>query len=104
MLVSTREAGPVARPLPLLLLLLIFLPVFVQAAVVDQLPSMVSLVWALKRQGSQHLVVYSTALQWLFFTLNLNVGFVVSPPCFTWMRVCSTWRWFICVQSQFWLL
>lgn len=76
MLVSTGAASLVAGRLPLLCISLSVCLGLVQAAVVDQLPSMVSLVWALKgRNKYQHLVVYSTALQWLYCLLLYCHGF-----------------------------
>ena len=97
MLVSTGAASLIAGRLPLLSISLSVCLGLVQAAVVDQLPSMVSLVWALKRKEYQHLAVYSTALQWLYCLLlychcfygKLEYGFwlrlILFLPCLTLM-------------------
>lgn len=81
MLVSTGAASLVAGRLPLLSIFSLF--ALVQAAVVDQLPSMVSFVWALKGRNistwpytvlhcSGYTVCYSAAMALM---VNLNVVF-----------------------------
>lgn len=81
MLVSRGAASLVASRLPLLSISLCVCLGLVQAAVVDQLPSMVSLVWALKSRNigtwlytvlhcSGNSVCYYTGMA---FMVNLNV-------------------------------
>lgn len=81
MLVSTGAASLIAGRLSLLSISLSVCLVLVQASVVDQLPSMVSLVWALKGRNistwlytvlhcSGYTVCYCTAIA---FMVNLNV-------------------------------
>lgn len=96
---STGAASLVAGRLPLLSISLCVCLELVQAAVVDQLPSMVSLVWALKGRNistwlctvlhcSGYTVCYCTAMA---FMINLNVVFklfiLIFLPASPWCKL-----------------
>lgn len=100
---STGAASLVAGRLPLISISLSVCLGLVQAAVVDQLPSMVSFVWALKGRNIStwlYTVLHCSGYTVLFYChgcyVKLEGGFLASigyfPLCLTLMYNCKTWR------------